>query len=121
MSHPPLKNPLDEIDGKAPLTGLPELEAINSHKKPMVTVDLELAENAMFFVTIDYTNWKGERSERRIRPVDIMWGNNKYHPEEQWLLYAWDLDKQAYRTFAMKDIHSWKTMSTSDTSPSQRS
>lgn len=59
-------------------------------------------------VEIDYTNWKNERSVRRIVPINVYFGSNQYHPEQQWLLEATDLDKNAPRTFAMKDIHSWK-------------
>lgn len=58
-------------------------------------------------VIIDYTNWKGERSIRTIIPIRIYWGSNEWHKEEQWLLEAHDLEKQALRNFAMKDIHSW--------------
>lgn len=56
-------------------------------------------------VLIDYTNWKGERGIRRIQPRSIIWDSNEYHREEQWLLLAFDVDKQADRVFAMKDIH----------------
>lgn len=57
---------------------------------------------------IDYVNYRGERSERRIIPYNIFWGSNEWHGEEQWLLTAMDLDKDSLRTFAMKDIHSWR-------------
>jgi predicted DNA-binding transcriptional regulator YafY len=59
-------------------------------------------------VIIDYTNYRGERSERRIRPIEIYFGNNTYHPEPQWLLDALDVDRDLPRTFAMKDIHNWR-------------
>jgi hypothetical protein len=61
-------------------------------------------------VIIDYTNWRGERSERRILPSRIVFKSNEWHPERQWLLEAIDLDKGslAFRTFALKDIHSWR-------------
>lgn len=58
-------------------------------------------------VVIDYTNWKGERSLRRINPVALLFTSNEFHPEEQWLLLADDLDKNARRWFAMKDVHMW--------------
>ena len=56
-------------------------------------------------IWIDYTNWRGERSVRRIQPVEIRWGSTQWHPEAQWLLAAVDLDKQAPREFALCDIH----------------
>jgi hypothetical protein len=59
-------------------------------------------------VIIDYTNWRGERSLRRIMPMGIQWTSSEWHPEEQWLLVARDLVKNEPRMFAMKDIHSWK-------------
>jgi len=59
-------------------------------------------------VLIDYTNWCGKRSIRNIIPVSISFENNEWHPETQWLLYAIDVEKNAERIFAMKDIHSWK-------------
>lgn len=59
-------------------------------------------------VIIDYTNWRGERGLRTIHPVEMFFGINEFHPGEQWLLKAIDMDKNAERVFAMKDIHSWK-------------
>ncbi len=59
-------------------------------------------------VIIDYTNWRGERGLRRILPIEVFFGINEFHPGEQWLLKAIDLDKNVERVFAMKDIHSWQ-------------
>lgn len=59
-------------------------------------------------VVINYTNWKGETSDRTILPLRMFWGSNQWHKEEQWLLEAFDKEKHDTRTFAMKDIHSWK-------------
>lgn len=56
-------------------------------------------------VRIDYTNYRGERGVRTIVPKRIEFGSNEFHTEPQWLLVAWDVDKCAERTFAMKDIH----------------
>ena len=58
-------------------------------------------------VEIDYTNWRGERSKRRIVPMSIAWENNEWHQETQWLLEALDVDKRESRTFALANIHSW--------------
>lgn len=57
---------------------------------------------------IDYTNYKGERGFRNIQPERLRFGATEYHPEKQWLLEAYDLDKEATRTFAVRDIHSWR-------------
>ena len=59
-------------------------------------------------VTIDYTNWRGERAVRRVRPISIRYVSTRYHPDCQWILRAVDLDKDEQRDFSMKDIHSWK-------------
>jgi predicted DNA-binding transcriptional regulator YafY len=58
-------------------------------------------------VLIDYTNYRGERSVRKIVPGQLYFGHNEFHKEDQWLLDALDVEKDALRTFAMKDIHSW--------------
>ncbi len=61
-------------------------------------------------VSIVYTNWKGVTSERNIIPKNIFWGSTEWHKEEQWLLNAFDVDKQEDRAFALKDITSWKAI-----------
>ena len=58
---------------------------------------------------IDYTNWNGKHGTRNIVPVRIFWGKTEFHPKNQWLLEAYDLDKNAGRIFAMDEIHKWST------------
>lgn len=58
-------------------------------------------------VIIDYTNWRGVRALRRIRPLRVVFENNEWHPETQWLLEAVDIEKGEVRTFAMATIHDW--------------
>ncbi|MGV8142096.1 MAG: hypothetical protein ACP5NS_00490 [Candidatus Pacearchaeota archaeon] len=58
-------------------------------------------------VLILYTNWRGETSIRRIIPKEIVFVSTEWHKEEQWCLVAFDVEKQADRTFACKDIKSW--------------
>jgi predicted DNA-binding transcriptional regulator YafY len=58
-------------------------------------------------ITIDYTNHRGERRDRRIKPVDIYFGSTAYHPEPGWLLRAMDVEKGALRDFSLADIHKW--------------
>lgn len=55
-------------------------------------------------ITITYTNWRGDTEVRRIIPRRIWWGSTEWHPEPQWLLTAFDVDKQAERDFALKDF-----------------
>ncbi len=57
-------------------------------------------------ITIDYTNYRGERGSRTIIPRKLYIGSNEWHPDEQWLMTAEDVEKGADRFFAMNDIHS---------------
>jgi predicted DNA-binding transcriptional regulator YafY len=58
-------------------------------------------------VKILYTNYRGETAVRSVIPIKIWFGKTDWHPEFQWLLEAFDIDKQAERSFAVKDIKSW--------------
>ena len=58
-------------------------------------------------VTIVYTNYKGNTGVRQIIPKEISFGHNEWHKEDQWLMTAYDLQKEADRTFALKDIKAW--------------
>jgi len=54
-------------------------------------------------ITFGYTNWRGEHGLRRAIPMGLTWGSTEWHPEQGWLLEAWDEDKQAIRQFALAD------------------
>ena len=58
-------------------------------------------------VKIVYTNYRGETAIREIVPKRIWYGKTDWHPEEQWLLDAYDPGKGADRSFAMKDVRVW--------------
>lgn len=58
-------------------------------------------------VKILYTNWKGVTSYRNIIPESIEFKATEWHPEEQWILNALDVEKNAMRGFALKDIKEW--------------
>lgn len=55
-------------------------------------------------VALTYTNWRGETSVRSIIPRGVWFGSTEWHPEPQWLLRAWDTEKDAERDFALKDF-----------------
>ena len=55
-----------------------------------------------------YKNWQGLIATRRVLPIKIWYGSTKWHPEEDWLLKAIDLDKDAERDFKIKDILSFE-------------
>lgn len=59
------------------------------------------------YALIDYTNYRGERRMRRIKPIKIYFGTNDYHSDPQWLLSAIDVERDELRDFAMAKIHSW--------------
>lgn len=59
---------------------------------------------AHLVLVIDYTNHRGERALRRVVPQRIWFGSTPWHPEKQWLMEAFDLDRQAQRDFALTDI-----------------
>ena len=60
-------------------------------------------------VKILYTNWKSETRYRTIKPISIEFKSTEWHKEEQWILNAVDIEKNAIRNFAVKDIKEWKT------------
>lgn len=55
-------------------------------------------------VQFEYVNHKGERAVRRVRPMRIWFGSTAWHPESQWLLEAFDLDRMATRDFSIAAI-----------------
>jgi len=58
-------------------------------------------------VQILCTNHRGETSLRRVIPLSIHFAETEWHPGKQWVMDAIDCDKQAKRTFALKDILRW--------------
>ena len=60
-------------------------------------------------VVIHYKNWRGETGRRQIIPKKIWYGITEWHTEEQWFLKATDIDKNADRDFALRDILQWDT------------
>lgn len=58
-------------------------------------------------IKILYTNWQGKTAVRKVIPKEIIFTSTKWHLEVQWLLVAFDVDKQSERLFACKDIKSW--------------
>ena len=57
-----------------------------------------------------YLNWKGEVGERRAIFTSLQFGSNKWHKKPQLLLYGYDLDKKAPRTYAIKYISDLKLL-----------
>jgi hypothetical protein len=51
-----------------------------------------------------YRNHRGEICDRRAILTSVRFGTSEWHQEPQWLLLAFDLDRQAEREFALADI-----------------
>ena len=58
-------------------------------------------------VRFKYKNYRGEISWRIVEPISIRFDHTEWHPESQWLLSAFDLEKKSEREFAIKDIMEW--------------
>lgn len=55
-----------------------------------------------------YKNYKGIIKNYYVQPERVWFGSTSYHPENQYLLTAWDLeDNQIKKDFAVKDIISF--------------
>ena len=61
-------------------------------------------------VEIDYTNWRGVRGLRTIRPLKIEFESNQWHTEAQWMVLAHDKDSGELRSFLLANIHSWRQL-----------
>lgn len=59
-------------------------------------------------VTFTYTNYRGELSERVVITSAIRFGDSEWHPESQWLMRAWDIEKNEFREFAMRDMKDFR-------------
>ncbi len=58
-------------------------------------------------IKVQYTNYRGETAVRTIVPLSFEFGRTDYHPHEQWLVKVWDVDRNAERLYALKDISKW--------------
>jgi hypothetical protein len=56
-------------------------------------------------ISMVYKNYRGETSQRTIRPVSLTFKRTEHHPEYQWILRAWDVNKEAARDFALRDCN----------------
>lgn len=61
-------------------------------------------------VEILYRNHRGEEARRRIKPIALWFGSTDWHPEEQWLLGAFDYSRNSRRDFSMAEIKEWRIL-----------
>lgn len=52
-----------------------------------------------------YVNYRGEKAVRNVVPMSLYFGSTRWHPKEQWLLRAYDVDRGAVRDFALSDCN----------------
>lgn len=62
---------------------------------------------------VEYTNWRGVTALRVIRPIRMWWGKTEWHPE-QWVLTAYDCEKNRVRDFAWQDMRPVANPATSE-------
>lgn len=55
-------------------------------------------------LTVSYKNHRGEIATRTISPRSIQFTSTEFHQAPQWIMHAYDHEKQALRSFAMKDF-----------------
>ena len=75
-------------------------------KSKFSTLEIEQGDKVRF----DYVNWKGVKGNRKVVVTSFLYGTTEYHPEPQWLMEAYDLNKEEERVFAMKDITNIQTL-----------
>jgi len=56
-------------------------------------------------IEFDYTNHRGETKKRRALPESVRFEETPYHKPAQWIMRAYDYEKHAQRSFAMKDMN----------------
>ena len=66
------------------------------------TFPLEFAPGQI--INFRYRNWQGVTADRSARIISLVYGSTDWHPEAQWLLKAFDFEKQAERLFAIRDM-----------------
>ena len=72
-----------------------------------MTIRLSLSDSHTIY-EFTYTNWKGVTRTRRAQFWFLWWGSTEHHSEPQWLIDAWDVEKDDDRTFALADISDLK-------------
>lgn len=67
-------------------------------------VVLTLAPSGCWHITFRYKNYRGDVSERHVIAQSVQFAATEWHPEPQWLLEGFDVEKRAVRKFAMRDM-----------------
>lgn len=75
---------------------LKELYFMNKYKK-YLSFTLEP-------LVFEYKNWRGNISIRHVHFDGVFYGFNSYHKGQLWMMKGFDLDKDVFRNFAIRDI-----------------
>lgn len=70
------------------------------HKKPEYKGSVPLDEP----LTITFTDSTGVERERCVIPQRVWFGSTEWHPDAQWLLDAYDMDRHAVRSFELARV-----------------
>lgn len=54
--------------------------------------------------SFQYVNHRGEVAYRLVRPIRIWFGSTVWHPEPQWFLEGFDLERMETRDYAMASM-----------------
>jgi len=95
--------PMNEADLAAAVYEVNERNSRAIHKAQEVQEIGDPEEPPPAYV-FTYRNHRGVSGVRRVQPIGVRFGTTEWHPEPQWLLRAFDLDKDAEREFAMSEI-----------------
>lgn len=61
---------------------------------------------ALPILSVDFTNWKGDRRRRRLIPVELWFGSTNWHPKPQYLMKCMDADdNNAVKDFPLALFH----------------
>lgn len=66
-------------------------------------------------VYVRYINHRGETACRLVRPIRLWFGSTAWHPEPQWLMECFDVQKGETRDFAMSNVLTWVPFSIDQT------
>jgi len=60
------------------------------------------------FLTVYYTNWKGESAWRTVflLPCPPEFNTSSFHPD-RWIIRVWDIGKNAERSYDLLKCHQW--------------
>lgn len=51
-----------------------------------------------------YKNWRGEYGYSTVMDPVMWYGSTEFHKKPQWMIKAYDVEKDAVRDFAVNDI-----------------